>query len=193
MNWFRKWWFSSVCIGIGIGHALGWLQLEWPTLAVIALAGTPVIIPVLARYIAAIKKTEKGWEFLFREDILGLPSEQIERVIEIQAKQIEQPRAEKPLDKYSQHAKRILATLWKYQKEQFGEDDLRRWGFGVGRLAPDFVTFSTGRDELAFDRLIYPDPRGMVYLTNEGVEFCKKNRKEVELLDVYYNHFVAAE
>lgn len=136
LNWLRKW-FSIPCVTVAAGQTLNILTVEWTTIAILALAGIPVIIPIAARYIAAVRKTEQGWEFLFREDALGLPSEQIERGIEIQTGTKVDKKEAKSLDKFSLHAKRILVTLWQYQREAFGEDDNRRWGFGVGRLAPD--------------------------------------------------------
>ncbi len=92
----------------------------------------------------------------------------------------------------SVHAKRVLKSLWHFQCQIFGEDAPQRWGFGVGRQAPDFATFSIGAKELEWDKYVFIDPRGMAYLTNEGVEVCRHNKPALQEEVLYYKQFMPA-
>ena len=184
--WFQKWWFSFFCLAIAIGFVFHKLRLNWPAIALIALGGIPFLTPIIARYISSIRKTKDGWECILREDIVGLSKDEISRQLRASEGSEENPTS------LSEHAKRIIATLWFYQKDIFGEDNAQRWGFGVGRLSPEFATFNIGVKELSFARLIFPDPRGLVYLTDQGVAFCKTHAGDIANWRVYYNQFVAA-
>jgi hypothetical protein len=38
----------------------------------------------------------------------------------------------------------LLATLWKYQKKDFGDDKSKRWFLAIGPQTPDFADFCLG-------------------------------------------------
>jgi hypothetical protein len=86
-------------------------------------------------------------------------------------------------------AKKVLRTLWKYQVECFGPDDVRRWGFAVGTGAPDYHEFSLGITQLLMQHLVSLDARGFVFLTEAGVDFCKQHNQEISTYPFYYSHF----
>jgi len=193
MKWISRNWFYIAAFLAAIGHALKWLDVDWLIFALLVTAGLPTWLPTLARYVKALKKTEKGWEVELKEDPIGLPASRIQQiVVEASAAAHAAPAAPRPFHELSVHARRVVKALWHFQLQTFGEGDSRRWGFGVGRGAPDYVTFAIGTKELEWERYVYLDPRGMVYLTNEGVQFCKNNLPALNEAPLYYNHFVPA-
>lgn len=70
--------------------------------------------------------------------------------------------------------KKVLATLWKYQKRQFPSSRTQRWTFGVGPGAPDYAAFSLGVIELTKQGLVELLANGQVMLSNTGLNFCEK-------------------
>ncbi len=197
MDWLKRNFYYLIVLAAAAGEAFDKITLDWVGLVLLLVAGFPTWLPTFARYVKALRKTDKGWEIETREDIIGLPAKQIDKVIEIKAEAItEAGGAERrPPDDYqklSLHARRVLKALWHYQRDLFGEDSPRRWGFGVGRQAPDFPGYSIGVRELEWDKLVYADPRGLCYLTNEGIAFCKKHRDSLDGEELYFNSFVPA-
>jgi len=86
-------------------------------------------------------------------------------------------------------SKKMLRTLWKYQVEHFGPDDIRRWGFTVGTTARDYTYFSLGTLVLLQKGWVSVDARGFVFLTNEGIAFCKQENGVVSAYPEYYSQF----
>ena len=98
----------------------------------------------------------------------------------------------KLLTNYSKPARQVLRTLWRFQHEQFKEDFSRRWAFGIHPSAMDFPKFFAAYRELTFDGLISMGPRGMVFLTDKGVEFCKQNNSDLTENGDVWDSFVPA-
>lgn len=195
MNWIRRYWFYCLALLAAALHSFHVITADWVTFALLVTAGIPAWLPKLTRYIKALEKTEDGWKVLLREDPLGLPAEQIQKILDIQSEvipQLDQQPAKRTYGDLSVHAKRVLKSLWHFQRQTFGEDDPRRWGFGVGRQAPDYATFSIGAKELEWEKYIFLDPRGMAYLTNEGIKLCRENQSSLEAENLYYRQFVPA-
>jgi hypothetical protein len=80
---------------------------------------------------------------------------------------------------FSTDERKIVATLWKYQKLHFPSDKSRRWTFTVSQEAPDFPRFSRGLTELARKQLVAIAPNGQVMLTNGGLAFCERNNADI--------------
>jgi hypothetical protein len=193
MAWIRRNWFYAVALLAAIGHACNWFAVDWLAFALLMTAGFPAWLPTLARYVKALRKTEKGWELELKEDPIGLPAESIQQIVVEAPPQIHaEAAAVRPYNQLSLHARRILKALWHFQLLTFGENDARRWGFGVARGAHDYVGYAIGSKELEWERHVYLDPRGMVYLTNEGVDFCRHNLNAIAEEPLYYNHFAPA-
>jgi hypothetical protein len=192
MNWIRRNWFYLVALAAAVAHAFKWVVVDWLVFALLSAAGLPTWLPALARYVKALKKTEKGWELELKEDVLGLPATNIEKIVEIEAQLVPPPQQKRTYAQLSLHARRVLKSLWHFQLQTFGQQDPRRWGFGVGKAAPDFTTFSLGSKELEWEKYVYVDPRSMVYLTNEGLEFCRQNQQALDAEPLYYHQFSPA-
>jgi hypothetical protein len=164
-------------------------HISWQDFCLLTIAGLPFWLPMVARYIKALRKTDGGYEIELQEDPIGLSGEEIRRSLP------EQPNpapAAPAFDQITIHARRILHALWHYQKETFKEDETRRWGFGVGRGAPDFPQFVQGVRELGWEKLVYWDRRGLVYLTDEGYKLCKAHEAALTKDPLHYTSFVSA-
>jgi hypothetical protein len=92
-------------------------------------------------------------------------------------------------DSLDRSAKKVLRTLWRYQVLHFGPSDDRRWGFGVGLRAPDYMEFSIGVLRLLEKHWVNTDSRGLIFLTNEGLRFCLDNDAAVSAFPDYYSNF----
>jgi hypothetical protein len=76
---------------------------------------------------------------------------------------------------FSPHAVKILATLWRYQKQIFGDDHSKRWTFAVFPNAPVYLSYLTGLLELLNAGLVALLPDYQVLLTNEGIHYIEKH------------------
>jgi hypothetical protein len=94
-----------------------------------------------------------------------------------------------PDPELSSQALKVVRTLWKFQVEHFGPDDIRRWGFAVGTGAPDYMEFSLGVLHLLQRQLVNVDGRGFVFLTDAGIQFCKTYNRWVTTFPHYYSTF----
>lgn len=86
-------------------------------------------------------------------------------------------------------ARKVLGTLWKYQVELFGPQDIRRWGFVVSPKSPDFHPFTLGALELMQKQLVLFGPNGFLFLTNAGIDFCTKWNDSVAAQKELYSNF----
>jgi hypothetical protein len=95
--------------------------------------------------------------------------------------------AEKKYLDYSDDAKKILKTLWRYQKEYFKDQDQKRWTFTVSPAAPDHPAFLRGLSELVNTALVSISPQNNhCMLTNEGIRFGRQNETALESFsDIY--------
>jgi hypothetical protein len=188
-DWIHRYWFYCLALIVAALHACCIITLDWPLFALLVVAGIPAWVPTLARYIKALERTGDGWRVLTREDALGVPATEIQKIAEATTTTTPPPKL--PYANLSLHARRVLKSLWHFQRQTFGEDDQRRWGFAVGRQAPSYLTFYTGTKELAWEKYVVLDPHGFAYLTNEGIDFSKQNRAALDNEELYYKEFVA--
>lgn len=74
---------------------------------------------------------------------------------------------------------KILRTLWKFQSEYIRNGQPGLWGFSVGPGAADYQQFVRGFSDLAQRGLVLQDPRGLVFLTQAGVDYCRSYTEEL--------------
>ena len=79
--------------------------------------------------------------------------------------------------------KKILSTLWHYQKLHNKDDETQRWTFGVHPYAPEYPEYLEAISKLIKRRLvsIHPDTYQCL-LTSIGIEFLK-NHTELQTED----------
>jgi hypothetical protein len=155
-------------------------------LAVLALL--PWLLRLFARYLSEFTIGPQGVSGKTRQAVKNSAEIDEKGMIEF-TNVAPSVKVESELGKLLAQAKKVLRTLWKFQVEQFGPDDMRRWGFTVGAGASDYNDFSLGVLELLHRHLVATDQRGFVFLTNEGISFCKANNSEIVQFPHYYSRF----
>ncbi len=148
-------------------------EITWPLLVALAVGSLPFVLVLLARYVKKLKIG--GAEYEAPEDET-ISKEQVAELAKVSLPK-KADSAEKPsvtFGKLSRHAKKVLRTLSIFQRQQFGSDEARRWGFLVNPAAPDYVHFRIGTTELRELGLVIENDRGMVFLSDEGMAFCKR-------------------
>lgn len=76
----------------------------------------------------------------------------------------------------SKEAKKVLATLRRYQEGTFGADKSKRWTFAVQPFAPEFPAYLIGVAEAISRGLVVVAPTtNQCMLTNEGLAFVEKD------------------
>lgn len=161
-----------------------------------SLALLPWLLKLLSRYLSEFNVGPSGVSGKTREGVIN--KDEIEKkptlVTAINTKP-DAPTTPPREDKFElllPQTKKVLRTLWKFQVEHFGPDDARRWGFGVGTGAPDYQDFSLGLLELLKSKFVAVDARGLVFLSNEGVQFCKEYSPEISAYPIFYDKFGSA-
>ncbi len=91
------------------------------------------------------------------------------------------PAVEGPLDQFPTMARKILATLWHYQKKTFGDEPgASRWEFLVTKDSPEAAEFERAANRLLFVGLVAFDPSSeMYFLTSVGIVFCRAHDAEL--------------
>jgi hypothetical protein len=190
-KWLRKNWFYVLILITAFGHAFQYIIVDWPLVSLLIVGGFPVWLPTLLRNIESFEKTDKGWRLNLIEDRSGLSITELVRGVSENHVSLPSPMPDSSFTKLSPDARRVLKTLWSFQVSIFGEDDERRWGFRTAPAAPSYPSFWLGATELV--RLKYAlAEKYMVYLTNEGIEFCRQHRDSLEQEPLYYKKFSAA-
>jgi hypothetical protein len=81
---------------------------------------------------------------------------------------------------------KVLATLWRYQRQTFGTDTTRRWTFTVHPFAKDYPRFLTGLAEAVIRGWVAVSPEThQCMLTNEGLAYVEGNNSVQQYGDVY--------
>jgi hypothetical protein len=76
-------------------------------------------------------------------------------------------------------AKKVLATLHRYQQQLFANEPDKRWTFIIGAKSPAYNDYKQGVDELIERGVGALTPDGHVYLTSEGLETAKALASEL--------------
>jgi hypothetical protein len=86
------------------------------------------------------------------------------------------PREADNFEQLSPQARKVLRTLWTFQRMTFGPSDAqRRWGFGINPAAPDYGFFAAGSAELVIWGFVAQNEKAMVFLNNDGMDFCRQH------------------
>jgi len=185
----RKQWPFIILGIIALLHILKFIQIDGYAIALLILAFLPILLPLIARYLDSLKLTKDGFEANIKADNEGKSIDEIEkRGIAINSRQ-DFANEKQPEFPFELPARRVLSTLWHYQKELFGKDSLRRWGFGVGIGNRDYGDFLRGVVKLYAKDLIYIDDSGLAYLTNQGKDFCSAHSDILDADGPFYTKF----
>jgi hypothetical protein len=97
-----------------------------------------------------------------------------------------------PASAFSQMAiqeKKVLATLWKYQRIHFQNRVDQRWTFTVGTGSPEYMEFSIGVLLLIDKKYAAVAPSGQIMLTETGYSFCQVHDVEISVWPATYDKF----
>jgi hypothetical protein len=86
----------------------------------------------------------------------------------------------------SPDAMKVLATLWKYQRQSFGKDTTKRWTFTVNPSAREYPGFLAGLSEAVNRGWVAVSPEThQCMLTNDGLAYIENNPNVQQHADVY--------
>jgi hypothetical protein len=86
----------------------------------------------------------------------------------------------------SAHTQKVLATLWRYQRQSFGDDTTNRWTFMIYPNASDFPKYLSGVSEAVNLGWVTVEPGTyQCMLTNEGLAYIEKNKDLQVYGDIY--------
>jgi hypothetical protein len=89
-------------------------------------------------------------------------------------------------DSLSPSAKKVLATLWRYQHQQFGNDNSKRWTFGVNPLFNGYPQYLAGVSEGVNRGWVAVSPEAyQCMLIHEGLAYLDDNDKLTNNKDFY--------
>jgi hypothetical protein len=180
----RTWPFISLGV-IALLHITKVVNVDGYALGLLILTFLPVVLKTITTYFESFKIGKDGVEAKAFADKHGKTAAELEERI------LAYNSNEPPVSPFPFHgeSRAILATLWHYQKRTFGEDSLQRWGFGIGLGALDFRAFQNGLIPLITANYVHQDQRGISYLTNEGVQFCKEQTAILDADGPHYTQF----
>jgi len=86
----------------------------------------------------------------------------------------------------SADAMKVLATLWRYQRQSFGSDTTKRWTFTVHPFTREYPRFLTGLSEAVNRGWVAVSPEThQCMLTNDGLAYIESNQAVQQHADVY--------
>jgi hypothetical protein len=94
-----------------------------------------------------------------------------------------------PFPMLTNQEKKVLATLWKYQKIHFPRNPEQRWTFTVGSNSPHYTQFSYGFLLLGAKGLATVAPSGQILLSNQGFNYCQSHDAEISRWPATYDDF----
>lgn len=97
--------------------------------------------------------------------------------------------AQIPFPMLTNQEKKVLATLWKYQKIHFPRNPEQRWTFTVGSNSPHYTQFSYGFLLLGAKGLATVAPSGQILLSNQGFNYCQAHDAEISRWPETYDNF----
>lgn len=180
----RSWPFITLG-AVTLLHITKVISVDGYAITLLTLTFLPVLIKTLTTYFESFKIGKDGIEAKAFADNRGKTSEEL-------VERIALANSKSPVDTafpYPDDSRAILATLWHFQKKFFGEDSLQRWGFGIGIGSPDYRSFNNGLGALSENNLVHQDQRGICYLTNEGITFCKEHTAILDADGPFYTNF----
>lgn len=202
---FRGWRVTR-CVALAIWEVICWMiiplvfgflcygsitkkiDLSIPQICLAAVALSPWFLRLFARYLSEFNISLKGVSGKLKEGVRN--KDEIDKPVYV-GNEKHPLVSESEFTRFLAYTKKVLRTLWKYQVELFGPDDIRRWGFKADIRSQDYMAFSIGVGELLKRNLVAVDAHGLVFLTTEGIEFCKKENKEIVRYPELYSYFTA--
>lgn len=164
---------SSICLAAIV------IRLIWPVLAIDDRTIFLLALGVLPWLILFFKKIKLpgGFEYESRgrkQGVTDNPPPPVNDIAPVVGNQM------------SSEAKKILATLWRYQKQNFKDDYSKRWTFLIYPDSVGFAQYLKGVAELVDRGLItVRSDNNQVLLTNNGIHYVEQNVELQNSSDIY--------
>ena len=186
--WFRFWFVAAhfvipaAAVWLGFKHLFCCVEISWEVLVLFGVALLPFLLPLLCVYIVKAGTFETA-DPTGKSEFAPTPPEAPEPHAEAQPPQpppIQLEAAPAPptlpeIGALLSEELKVVRTLWKYQHDYEVNRTQGKWGFTVGEGAADYRDFVRGFSYLARRALVLQNPNGLVFLTDWGIEFCRKN------------------
>lgn len=69
--------------------------------------------------------------------------------------------------------RKMLKTLWLYQRTYLLNKENKLWGFTISEAAPDYPEFMLGYSNLSQRGFVSQGDKGLVFLTDVGINYCR--------------------
>ncbi len=108
----------------------------------------------------------------------------------VDAAQQERPSSEElSFAALDESERKVLTTLWRFQKEAFPNDEKQRWGFGVALGSQEYFQFRKGAESLAQKHFVSIAPTGLCFLTDTGLNYCNSESLNIAKEKSYWSNF----
>ncbi|MBI3416948.1 MAG: hypothetical protein HY043_16780 [Verrucomicrobia bacterium] len=169
----------------------------------VALALSPWILRMMAHYLSEFSIGVKGVSGKMKEGVMIVKSEEtsdnqtVSLANEVQPSALEKKPEETKIElsrkskfqTFQPESKKILKTLWNYQRAHLPGNDNERWGFSMMTTSPILTPFSLALLELLKLGLVFIGNKGMTFLSDEGLKFCRDNSEEILAYPSFYSKF----
>lgn len=173
---------SALALGLGALHLLSpATRVDSTTLGLLGLAVLPWLTLFFKKFkVPGIVEGEA------QDRAQGVTPPKPPASIAAEVAQAQGVAARAPFEGLSLSAKKILRTLWRYQKQSFKEDYSRRWTFAILPGASEYPQYLEGLSELLKMSLISMNPENhQSALTNEGIILMESLGEDGSRGDVY--------
>lgn len=191
---WSHWVIPSVAVFFIFAHFFWCWKLSWELVALIGTALLPFLLPLFFVYVGKIGAIEMR-DDIFHSDSEGeLPAQAVAPEPTAPA-QLQTPRRIPPgphFEALTSEEKKMLRTLWRVQSEYISQGKRELWGFMVREGSPDYREFVRGFNSLRERGIVQQDDRGLVALTNIGIEYCQLNSDLIEKGGDAWTQFVPA-
>ncbi|MBI4325110.1 MAG: hypothetical protein HY674_07580 [Chloroflexi bacterium] len=166
---------SAICLLIVIARHI-WpavIVLDQATLGLLALAALPWLTLFFKKFkIPGIGEAET------QERAQGTTQKPLPPRTEVQLTSESVP--------LSPDTMKVLATLWRYQRQSFGNDTMKRWTFTVHPVARDYPRFLAGLTGAVNRGWVAVSPEThQCMLTNEGLAYIEGNADLQKYGEIY--------
>ena len=171
-------------------------KVDWMTFVLAFLAASPWLLPLFAanfdEFAISLQgisgKTRRGTATAAEVEAASPPPPRALAIAPAVAPEAA-PNQPPAFTSLLPQTRKVLKTLWKFQQQQFPNDNSKRWGFTVGIRAPDYMAYSLGLLEAIRFGFVAVDARGFSFLTDVGLAYCQQQDPAIAAETEFYGTF----
>jgi hypothetical protein len=122
-------------------------------------------------------------------DATRRPDAEFERAVQNRVDEEIAARTNPPFESLPSDAKKILATLWKYQRKYFPDNVAGRWTFAVQGTGTEMVRYASGLVLLYRYGFVGMAANNQAALTDAGFNYCQQHSADVANWPDTYDKF----